>query len=92
LAEKGFHYLHTKRWKSFAAAKKKMKNLILKLRGCINKDLVFVALNQMWRLISGPLTLVFIPLFLSAELQGFWFTFSRNSVAMVQKIRFQAAG
>jgi hypothetical protein len=60
-----------------------MKNLLQRLRGCINKDLVFVALNQLWRLISGPLTLVFVPLFLSAELQGFWFTFSSISALAV---------
>jgi hypothetical protein len=32
-------------------------------------------LNSLWRIVSGPLTLLFIPLFLSSQTQGFWYTF-----------------
>jgi len=39
------------------------------------KDEINSLLNQFWRLVSGPLTLIFIPLFLSNEDQGFWYTF-----------------
>ncbi len=31
--------------------------------------------NQLWRLFSGPALLLVLPLFLSAETQGYWFTF-----------------
>jgi hypothetical protein len=41
-----------------------------------HKDLFFTLLNQLWRLISGPLTLLLIPLFLSLEQQGYWYLFS----------------
>lgn len=31
--------------------------------------------SQLWRLISGPLVIFLIPLYLSAESQGYWYTF-----------------
>lgn len=52
-----------------------MKKIITNILNSIDKDLIFTGINQLWRLISGPLTLIFITLFLSKELQGFWFTF-----------------
>lgn len=42
----------------------------------INKDLIFTGLNQLWRLVSGPLMLILVPFYLTAEEQGFWYTFS----------------
>ena len=41
-----------------------------------DKDLVNTAINQLYRLISGPLMLLFIPLYLTQEEQGYWYTFS----------------
>ncbi|MFV0481253.1 MAG: hypothetical protein ACK5LP_04645 [Campylobacteraceae bacterium] len=41
----------------------------------ISKDLQNTTINQFWRLISGPIILLLIPLYLSGEIQGFWFTF-----------------
>lgn len=41
-----------------------------------DKDLVNTAINQLYRLISGPLMLIFIPLYLTQEEQGYWYTFS----------------
>lgn len=38
-------------------------------------DFIQTSKNQIWRLISGPLMLFFIPLYLSPEAQGYWFTF-----------------
>lgn len=32
-------------------------------------------LNQLWRIVSGPLLLVSIPYFLTPETQGYWYTF-----------------
>ena len=49
----------------------------------ISKDLVFSGLNQMWRILSGPVTLVMIPLFLTPELQGYWYTIVGLSFLMV---------
>jgi hypothetical protein len=42
----------------------------------ITNDLFYTALNQLWRLVSGPLMLFLIPIYLTAEQQGFWYTFS----------------
>lgn len=41
-----------------------------------DKDLVNTAVNQLYRLISGPLMLLFIPLYLTQIEQGYWYTFS----------------
>ena len=41
----------------------------------LNKDLIYTGLNQLWRLVSGPLMLILIPLYLTAEEQGYWYTF-----------------
>ena len=40
-----------------------------------SKDLLNTFINQIWRLVSGPIILVLIPIFLSAEQQGYWFLF-----------------
>jgi O-antigen/teichoic acid export membrane protein len=39
------------------------------------KDLFFTLLNQLWHLISGPIIILLIPLFLSPEQQGYWYLF-----------------
>src|SRR5574341_2519934 len=39
-----------------------------------NHDVFFTSLNQFWKLISGLVTMVLIPLFLTKEAQGYWFT------------------
>ena len=41
----------------------------------VDKDLLNTTINNILRLISNPLILVFIPLFLTPQLQGFWFSF-----------------
>ncbi len=33
------------------------------------------ALNQLWKLFSGPLLMFMVPLYLTADAQGYWFTF-----------------
>ena len=40
-----------------------------------NHDFRHTALNQLWRLVSGPALLILIPFYLSAEMQGYWYTF-----------------
>jgi hypothetical protein len=47
----------------------------LTLKKVLTHDFRHTAINQLWRLISGPVILVLIPLYLSAEVQGYWFTF-----------------
>lgn len=55
----------------------------------INSDLYNTALNQLWRLISGPLLLIFIPLYLNAEEQGYWFSFiSLAALAILADLGF----
>ncbi|ULQ59877.1 hypothetical protein K7I13_00540 [Brucepastera parasyntrophica] len=44
-----------------------------------HRDLIFTLFNYLWRLLSGPLTILFIPLFLSAEQQGYWYLFGSIS-------------
>lgn len=39
------------------------------------KDIFSTMMNQSWRIVSGPLTLLCIPLFLTASEQGYWYTF-----------------
>ena len=39
------------------------------------KDIAATFFNQAWRLISGPLMLLLIPLYLSEEQQGYWYLF-----------------
>ncbi|WP_137279090.1 hypothetical protein [Pseudomonas rhizoryzae] len=39
------------------------------------KDHAFSFTNQIWRLTSAPLTLVLLPFFLNAEIQGYWYVF-----------------
>lgn len=48
-----------------------------------SQDLFFTALNQLWKLFSGPITLILIPLFLSSEVQGYWFTIIGLSFLMI---------
>jgi hypothetical protein len=40
----------------------------------IDSAVLFTGLNQFWKLISGLVTMVLIPLFLTKETQGYWFT------------------
>ncbi|MDR0551885.1 MAG: hypothetical protein LBG72_07695 [Spirochaetaceae bacterium] len=39
------------------------------------KDLFFTLINQLWRLVSAPITLMLIPLFLPPDVQGYWYLF-----------------
>lgn len=45
------------------------------LKTILSQDFRYTAINQLWKLFSGPLLLVLIPLYLSAEAQGYWYTF-----------------
>jgi hypothetical protein len=48
--------------------------LINKIKSVITDDLKHTALNQFLRIFYGPITLILMPLFLSSEEQGYWFT------------------
>lgn len=41
----------------------------------LSHDFRHTAINQLWKLFSGPLLLILVPLYLTAEAQGYWFTF-----------------
>lgn len=43
------------------------------------KDLLSTLMNQLWRLVSGPLLLLLIPFYLLPEQQGYWFLFGSIS-------------
>ena len=47
------------------------------------KDLLSTLINQFWRLISGPITLLLITLFLSPEQQGYWYLFGSLSALSI---------
>ncbi|AEE16251.1 hypothetical protein [Treponema brennaborense] len=47
------------------------------------KDLFATLINQLWRLVSGPITMILIPFFLSAEQQGYWYLFSSISALSI---------
>ncbi len=41
----------------------------------LDEDVLHSGLNLMWRIVSGPITLVLLPLFTTPSIQGFWYTF-----------------
>lgn len=50
------------------------------------------AANQLWRLFSGPALLILVPLYLSPEAQGYWYTFiSMAALAIFADMGFSAA-
>jgi hypothetical protein len=52
-------------------------------------DFRHTAINQLWRLISGPAILILIPVYLSAVAQGYWFTFiSLSALAVFADLGF----
>ncbi len=63
----------------------------MNLRSLLSHDFRHTAFNQLWRLISGPLLLLFIPYYLSAEAQGYWYTFiSLAALAVFADMGFSA--
>lgn len=53
------------------AAAMKIKHL----KSLVSYDARQSALNQLWKLFSGPLLLILVPLYLTTEVQGYWYTF-----------------
>ncbi len=63
----------------------------MKIKNLLSHDFRHTAINQVWRLISGPLLLLLIPLYLSAEAQGYWYTFvSLAALAVFADMGFSA--
>jgi hypothetical protein len=52
-----------------------VSKITVAIKANVTKDVMFTLVNSLWRIISGPVTLIFIPMFLSSETQGFWYTF-----------------
>ena len=64
--------------------KYKDKRIIDFLLPFINdKDFLNTLLNQGFKIVAGPLLLIFIPLFLLPEIQGYWFSFISLSALSV---------
>lgn len=59
------------------------KNITKSVKANLTADVIFTLLNSMWRIVAGPVTLIFIPLFLSSEAQGFWYTFMSLSALTI---------
>jgi len=53
------------------------------LKDLFTKDIISSYINQLWRLLSGVVTLILIPLFVTPEVQGFWYTFQSISALSV---------
>ncbi|WP_244159468.1 hypothetical protein [Pseudomonas marginalis] len=66
--------------------------MIIKLTKALqDRDLRHTAINQLWRLLSGPLLLLLVPLYLSAETQGYWYTFvSLAALAILADLGFSS--
>jgi O-unit flippase, putative len=47
------------------------------------KDIFATLINQMWRLVSGPIIMLLIPLFLTETQQGYWYLFTSLSALSI---------
>ena len=47
------------------------------------KDILATLINQMWRLVSGPIIMLLIPLFLTETQQGYWYLFTSLSALAI---------
>lgn len=54
-----------------------------RIKNLFTKDIINTYINQIWRLISGPVSLILIPLFITPEVQGFWYTFGSISALSI---------
>lgn len=53
------------------------------IRKTISRDLIYTGLNQVWRIVAGGLTILLIPLYLTSEAQGYWFTITGLAALIV---------
>lgn len=53
------------------------------LKTLFSYDVRHSAINLFWRLLSGPLLLLLVPVYLTAEVQGYWYTFISLAVLAV---------
>lgn len=62
----------------------KFRNLVLPLKNNQNvKDIYATLINQLWRLVSGPIMMLLIPLFLTEIQQGYWYLFTSLSALSI---------
>lgn len=57
--------------------------MISKIKNLFDKDLLFSAVYQLWKLLSGPAILFLIPYYLTEVQQGYWYTFTSLSALSV---------
>lgn len=66
-----------------------IRKIFYVLKSSTTDDVIISSVNQLFRLISGPLMLVTIPLFLKSEIQGYWYTFgSISALSMLADLGF----
>ena len=53
------------------------------------KDIFATLINQIWRLVSGPVIMLLIPLFLTETQQGYWFLFTSLSALSICRFGLQ---
>ena len=57
----------------------------------VDSGVLFTSLNQFWKLISGLVTMILIPLYLTKEAQGYWFTImSLATLVMLADLGFSS--
>ena len=57
----------------------------------IDSGVLFTSLNQFWKLLSGLVTMILIPLYLTKEAQGYWFTImSLATLVMLADLGFSS--
>lgn len=65
--------------------------MIHKLKKIFDKDLLFSAVYQLWKLVSGPAILFLIPYYLTEVQQGYWYTFiSLSALSVFANLGFTA--
>ena len=58
--------------------------MILSLKNNQNaKDIFATFINQIWRLVSGPIVMLLVPLFLTETQQGYWYLFGSLSALSI---------
>lgn len=63
----------------------------MNLKNLLSKDFRHTALNQIWKLFSSPLLLILLPIYLTPEAQGYWYTFiSMAALAVFADMGFSA--
>ena len=65
--------------------------MIAIIKRSVDSGVLFTGLNQFWKLVSGLMTMILIPVFLTREAQGYWFTImSLAALVMLADLGFSS--